>query len=184
MLHHLQDVHLRKWREMILVKQLNSISYFYHSSQPPSSQWTCLLARFISVHIKRLCRLSLQAYFPPNLHHKLSFPSSIPFSSRNYNLATLRIRADMEAIQDPHARIRSRGCQLDPSALSKEDGNEQTQFNHDKVDGDASPCTGGEGLEFILDQRLTLRRREPASVIKSGPHDTSVRIQTLRDLEV
>lgn len=80
----------------------------------------------------------------------------------------------MEAIQDSHARIRSRGCQLDTSTLSKEDGNEQTQFNHDKVDGDASPRTGREGLEFILHQRLALRRREPASVIKSCPRYTSV----------
>ena len=84
----------------------------------------------------------------------------------------------MEAIQDSHACIRSRGCQLDTSTLSKEDGSEQTQFNHDKVDGDASPRTGGEGLELVLDQRLALRRREPASVIKSCPQYTSVGTST------
>lgn len=62
----------------------------------------------------------------------------------------------MEAIGNSHARICSRGRQLDARTLSEEDGNKQTQLNHDKVDGDASPRTRRERLELILDQGLAL----------------------------
>lgn len=49
---------------------------------------------------------------------------------RDYNFATPGVWADMEAIEDSHAVIRSRRCQFKTSTLSKEGSNEQTQFNH------------------------------------------------------
>lgn len=85
----------------------------------------------------------------------------------------------MEAIQDFHARVRRRGGQLGTRTLSEEHGNEQTHFNHDEVDGDASPGTRGERLELILDHGLALLRREPASVIESV-HIHVSRTETLR----
>lgn len=109
-----------------------------------------------------------------NSIHRQNFPiaNSKPFAFsslfiRDYNLATLSIRADMEAIKDSHARICRRWCQLDAGTVSKEDRDKHTQFDHDKVDCDASPGTRGKGLELILDQGFALRRREPACMIKS-----------------
>ena len=57
----------------------------------------------------------------------------------------------MEAITDPHAGIRSRGCQFGPWKLSEEGSNEQPHLNHDKVHCDASPRTRRKRLELILD---------------------------------
>ena len=64
----------------------------------------------------------------------------------------------MEAIEDSHARICGRGCQLGAGTFPKEDRNKHTQFDHDKVDCDASPGARGKRLELILDQGFALRR--------------------------
>lgn len=85
---------------------------------------------------------------------KVSAPSNL--LPRDDDLAIMRVRGDMEAIQDPHARIRHRGCQLDTRTLSKEDGDEQTHFDHDEMGGDAGPRAGGERLEFVLNQGFAL----------------------------
>ena len=75
----------------------------------------------------------------PFLRRELLAFSSL-FSWYN-NVAVLRDRGNMEAINNPHGGICSRGCKFDACKLSEEGSDKYTHFEHGKVDRNASSCT-------------------------------------------
>ena len=111
----------------------------------------------------------------PSLHGTNSTPS-LSFSLRYHHLAALSHGTNVETVQYPHAVIGRRGCQSGTGTLPEESGNKEPHLNHHQMDGNASSRTRGEWLVIVLDQRLALRGREPASVIKTVHACVSVAI--------